>query len=262
MKKPGRLFLIKDIRQYLDIPVLDLGAVWILINSSIMKQKIIMLSLGIILINPTFGQLNEELVAVLDTVLQEDQKYRLEMDEIEKKYGWESQEMTDNWENMAKADSTNLIKVRKILDQWGWLGENIMGADGSSALFLVIQHANLETQVEYLPMLREAAARGDARPQDLAYLEDRVALAQGERQIYGSQLEIQYNTGEMYVLPIICPDSLDIRRAEVGLPPMSEYLNYAGMTWDLEKHKARTAKFEADRQRYLDSIQENSLKID
>ena len=65
---------------------------------------------------------------------------------------------------MERKDSINLIKVMKILDERGWLGKNVVGTQGNQTLFLVIQHADLEYQQKYLPMMREAVKDGNANP--------------------------------------------------------------------------------------------------
>ena len=90
---------------------------------------------------------------------------------------------------MKQKYSENLEIVKEILDQHGWLGKDIVGHYGNRALFLSIQHSDLETQITYLPMMREAVKNGNAEPANLALLEDRVAVRQGRKQIYGTQLE-------------------------------------------------------------------------
>jgi hypothetical protein len=91
---------------------------------------------------------------------------------------------------MNEKDSLNLIKVEKILNEHGWLGANVIGKQGNKTLFLVIQHSDLETQLRYLPIMREAVKNGNAKGKDFALLEDRIAIKQGKRQIYGSQIKI------------------------------------------------------------------------
>lgn len=181
--------------------------------------------------------LDKYLLAKLDTIYERDQKYRKQFLEIQKKYGMESKEMMTNIISMKQADAINLVEVTKILDNRGWLGANIVGEQGNSTLFLVIQHADMNTQLKYLPMMRKAVAKGNADASDLALLEDRVALKQGKKQIYGSQIEKNTETGELYVLPIKEPEKVNQRREKVGLMPIEEYLSHFGLTWDLEKHK-------------------------
>jgi hypothetical protein len=136
---------------------------------------------------------------------------------------------------MRHADSLNLPKVMDILDKHGWVGPAVVGQQGNITLFLVIQHADLKTQLKYLPMLREAVRKGDAQPSHLAMLEDRVALRQGKKQIYGSQVARDNTTGKYYVENLADPKNVDKRRAAVGLPPLAEYLKHWGIEWKVEE---------------------------
>ena len=188
--------------------------------------------------------LNINLVTILDTIHLEDQKYRIELQELEKKYSWESKEVQDLWKIIDIKDSINLIKVEKILDEKGWLGPDIIGEKGSLTLFLVVQHSNTKTQVKYLPMLREAVKNGNAKAKNLALMEDRVLLAQGEKQIYGSQLEQGDNSIKWKLSPMIDPDNVDKRRADVGLEPLAEYLQFWNLPWEVEKFKRSMEEYD------------------
>ena len=198
-----------------------------------MKQRILFTLFGVLFLNLAFGQnkqtpeatLNKYLVAILDTIHQEDQKYREEEQVLEKKFGWESKDVQDIEKIIKEKDSINLIQVEKIIAEYGWLGADIVGEMGNKTLFLVIQHSNTQTQVKYLPMLREAVKNGKAKASYLALMEDRVLLAQGEKQIYGSQLQMDSETNQWVLEPMIDPDNVDKRRAEVGLKPLSEYIS-------------------------------------
>jgi hypothetical protein len=187
---------------------------------------------------------NKPLVAKLDTIYVDDQQYRQQIDEFTKKYSWDSKEMQDLWRTILEKDSINLIKVKAILDQYGWLGSGVIGEQGNSTLFLVIQHADLATQEKYLPMMREAVKNGKAQASSLALLEDRVALRHGQKQIYGSQIRQDPETKEYYVMPLEDPDHVDKRRAEVGLPPLAEYVSHWHIKWDVEQYKKDLPKLE------------------
>jgi hypothetical protein len=195
------------------------------------------------------ANLNKPLVAILDSIYIEDQNYRQQIEVIEKKYGWESTQMKDHWKVINKKDSLNLIQVKAILDKYGWLGADVVGDQGNSTLFLVIQHSDQATQEKYLPMMRAAVKNGKAQARSLALLEDRVALGQGRRQIYGSQISRDPETKAYYVSPIEDPDNVDKRRAEVGLGPLSEYVSRWQIKWDVEQHKMDLPKLEGKRKR-------------
>lgn len=197
--------------------------------------------------NKEKGEANfdKPLVAILDTIFQEDQKYRLQIGEIEQKYGRQSDEMQAHWNLIMKKDSINLLKVQKILDERGWLGPSIIGNQGNQTLFLVIQHSELSIQEKYLPMMREAVQKGNANASSLALLEDRVALRQGRRQTYGSQISRDEETGAFYVSPLDDPDNVDERRAMVGLQPLQDYVSRWGITWDVAAYKLMLPEIEA-----------------
>jgi hypothetical protein len=187
--------------------------------------------------------LNKPLVRVLDTIYTEDQKYRMEIDEIEKKYGRDSKEMKAHWKIIGEKDSINLIKVTTILDKYGWLGPDEVGFSGNQTLFLVIQHSDIATQKKYLPMMREAAKNKKAQPSALALLEDRVALREGKKQIYGSQIG-RFDDGSYYVSALTDPDNVDKRRAEVGLQPLADYVKQWKITWDVAAYKKQLPDLE------------------
>lgn len=187
---------------------------------------------------------DKPLVALLDTIRQDDQGPRRQINEIIEKYGRDSDELKQHWEKIATKDSINLIKVKKILDERGWPGKDIIGKRGNMTLFLVIQHADLEVQEKYLPMIKEAVKKENIRPSSLALLEDRIAIRKGNKQIYGSQIGRDEETGTYYIYPLQDPDHVDKRRAEVGLGPLQDYISRWDITWDPEKYKQQLPDLE------------------
>ena len=187
---------------------------------------------------------DKPLQAELLTILDEDQKYRKQIHETLKKFNDDSKEMQDLWKITLQNDSINLLKVKKILDEKGWVGKDKVGAQANSALFLVIQHSDLETQKKYLPMMKEAVIKGNANAGSLALLIDRIEIREGRKQIYGSQIGTNPNTKTEYVLPLIDPDNADKRRAEVGLGSMSDYVKNWNLIWDVEKYKSDLPELE------------------
>ena len=185
------------------------------------------------------ANLDRPLVALLDSILTMDQGLREQIDEVEAKHGRDSKEMKAHWKKMHETDSMNIIVVMRILDERGWLGIDVVGRDGNSALFLVIQHADLATQEKYLPMMRAAVSAGNANASSLALLEDRILMRNGKLQLYGSQIGRDPATGEFYLSPLDDPDNVDMRRARMGLQPLADYLMNWNLKWDVEAYKAQ-----------------------
>jgi len=167
-------------------------------------------------------KLNIPLVNQLDSILYNDQKYRIEFDSMKTKYGNGSMELSNFIREMIEHDSVNLVKVKLILDKYGWLGAEELGRDGNSTLFLVIQHADLQTQEKYLPMMKDAVKNGRASPSDLALLVDRIEMKNNRPQIYGTQVIVDTN-GQPSLYKTIDDKNLNKRRKEVGLGSIEEY---------------------------------------
>lgn len=174
---------------------------------------------------------NQEIIEKLEEVLKRDQEYRKIYDALVAKYGRESDTVNKIIKQSKISDSLNLIEVKKILDTRGWLSKDDIGSNGNMTLFLVIQHADFETQKGYLPMLREAVKKGNAHGSFLALLEDRILVKEGKEQIYGSQVKIDSITQKHFVLPIKDPKNVDKRRKEIGLSDLSSYLLKYGINW-------------------------------
>jgi len=136
-----------------------------------------------------------------------------------------SQETLALVRKQQEADQANIKRLEEIIKQHGWPGKTLVGEDASASAFLIVQHAELKVQQKYLPMLKRAASAGQAKPDEVAMLEDRVLTREGKMQIYGTQLHAGPETGGKLVLyPIQDEPNVDKRRASVGLGPIAEYV--------------------------------------
>ncbi|MCB0516187.1 MAG: DUF6624 domain-containing protein [Chitinophagales bacterium] len=185
---------------------------------------------------------DKPLQAKLLAIFDDDQIIRRAYVAARNEFGYQSKQADSLSKIMFYRDSINLIKVTEILDQYGWVGPDKVGEAANQTLFLVIQHADLATQQKYLPMMRAAVKNNNASSKSLALLEDRVALGEGRRQIYGSQIGYDNDTNTSFVLPLDDPDNVDKRRAEAGLGPISEYVIQWNIIWDAEEYKKTTAQ--------------------
>ncbi len=197
--------------------------------------------------NEAEGVERSELSDLLDEILLKDQGGRKEFRAALNEYGYESEEAKKIGRQVYLSDSMNVITITNLLDNQGWPELNKIGRSGSNAIFLTLQHSNLETQEKYLPVLTQAVADEKIAPGALALFEDRLRLGQGKKQVYGSQVNRDRETGQNYVQPLMEPEKVNERRAEVGLGPIEDYLKTKGIDWDVEKHKALMKKMEAEK---------------
>jgi hypothetical protein len=131
----------------------------------------------------------------------------------------------------ARRDSVfvaNLERMRVILANYGWPGWRLVGQEGSHGAWLLLQHADRDTALQRtaLDLLARAVSAGDASGRDLAYLTDRVRLAEGRLQVYGTQLDYD-SRGCASPKPSENPGQLDARRAARGLEPVAVYIQHA-----------------------------------
>ena len=88
-----------------------------------------------------------------------------------------------------------------------------------------LQHAEYAVQKEMFPLVRDAYRANKLPGQFYALLFDRVLVREGKPQVYGTQAKglDQWKGKEPVLEPIEDEANVDRRRAEVGLPPLSEY---------------------------------------
>ena len=173
----------------------------------------------------TFGQTRAELDSLkilLEKVSVDDQKFRLGWDSIILKYGINSPEFIELVQKMNRQDSINMSIVGGIIDKYGWLSAEQISTEANSTLFMVIQHAPVEFQLKYLPVMKKAVDEKKAKASDYALLVDRTNMFQGKLQIYGSQFNYDAK-GNIHIYPIFDEPQLNERRNSVGLPSMEDY---------------------------------------
>lgn len=126
---------------------------------------------------------------------------------------------------MQAIDTANTERMRAIVRQYGWPSPELVGRDGAEAAFLLVQHAEFDFQKEMLPLVEKAYRSGGLSGQSYALLLDRVLVREGKPQVYGTQAKRfeEWKGQEPALEPIEDEANVDKRRAEVGLPPISEY---------------------------------------
>ena len=141
----------------------------------------------------------------------------------------------------VQEDKKNQDQVIKIIDENGWLGISQVGVLANNALFLVIQHAPVEIQEKYFPLLKESAEQGESRLADMALMDDRIRMYHKTKQLYGSQtITIE---GKHYVWPIEDAQNVDERRRNVQLSSLANYLNSMGLRYPQDELPAELFGF-------------------
>jgi len=131
----------------------------------------------------------------------------------------EADDALSAWDKSIDEDNTTWLKG--IVEKYGWPTISDIGPDGSQAAWLLVQHADHDPDFQSQCLaLMHALPKGEVKPANIAYLEDRVRVAQGKPQLYGTQF---YREGGKFApQPIEDPDNLEKRRQAMGLEPFSE----------------------------------------
>lgn len=123
----------------------------------------------------------------------------------------------------ADLDRAHTERMRAIIARIGWPTESKVGEEAAEKAWLLVQHSDHDTafQRHCLDLMKEAGPK-EVNMENVAYLEDRVRIASGEGQLYGTQFGDD-EEGKFGPLPIEDPEHLDERRAEMGMGSFAEY---------------------------------------
>jgi hypothetical protein len=123
---------------------------------------------------------------------------------------------------VKRADRENTAWLEKVVEKQGWPTITLVGKDGANAAWLLVQHADdaPKFQRKCLDLMTRLPGDEVSRT-NLAYLTDRVLLAEGKKQVYGTQFTL--SGGKWKPRPIDDEANVDKRRKEAGLAPIAEY---------------------------------------
>lgn len=112
-------------------------------------------------------------------------------------------------------DSLAFERITHIIDVFGYPSKAIAG-ESNSIPFYILSFAPLIIKEKYLNQLILAADRDDISWKSLAFFIDKLKIAKGEKQVFGTQGTYD-NHYKFTIYPCIEPEKLNERRARVGL---------------------------------------------
>ncbi|WP_299123591.1 DUF6624 domain-containing protein [uncultured Winogradskyella sp.] len=187
----------------------------------------------------------KNLIAILDTIWQKEQTPLRLRDSVMAIYGAESKEADIYQKTYRKNHAANIIKVKDILETYGWPDSTQIGTQHNLTICNVLQHADQATREHYIPLMKQAVLDKKLEPRFLVRAEDRIATDKGELQIYGGQMKYYPETKSFNVWPVYDPVNIDKRRAEIGLDSIAIFLkNRFDFNWNLEEQIKRSQEFE------------------
>lgn len=132
--------------------------------------------------------------------------------------GLDSPEAGKYFNEMASIDMTNRIKIKEILEKYGWIEQSKIGEKAAEAIFYVVQHTDLEFIEKYFSQFKNLAARGEASTSRCATMEDRILMWKGKKQIYGTQAYSNNLSGgkKIFIWPVEDPSQVNELRKRAG----------------------------------------------
>nr|WP_208759372.1 DUF6624 domain-containing protein [Salinivibrio costicola] len=137
---------------------------------------------------PALSAINADLKLELEEMAIADQSIRNKIREV----GWKNAQ-SDLLSKLELVVRKNTEKLKEIIDEHSWVTADLVGKSGVSAAFLIIQHSpDNSFKEKMLPFLKQSYINNEGvTGQEFALLTDRVLVAQGKAQIYGTQLRIE-----------------------------------------------------------------------
>ena len=125
-----------------------------------------------------------------------------------------------------EGDDARTQRLKEIIAEHGWPTIDLVGKDGANAAWAIVQDSDLDPDFHtvVLELLTAAAKADQASWGNVAYLDDRIAVAKGAKQTYGSQITCT-ESGASVTTPLAKPDRIEQLRAKAGMEPMHVYLN-------------------------------------
>lgn len=153
----------------------------------------------------------------------------LALNEIDKEFAIHNRQFTDSinlnainknkvislQSQLKSLDSISYSKVEFILSKFGNPSKKIVG-EMSSIPFYIISYAPIQIRERHLQTFALAANNKDIELKSYAFYVDKIKVAKGEKQIYGTQYYVTEN-GELIYYPSEDPENLNKKRLQMGL---------------------------------------------
>jgi hypothetical protein len=120
-------------------------------------------------------------------------------------------------------DADNLAWLKKLFRGDGIPTADQVGEQGIKWVWLLVQHADRDPklQASALPQFAKRYEAGELPADDLAKLTDRLLIALGKPQVFGTQFD--WFSGKFDLRTVGDIAAIDAHREKVGLMPLSDY---------------------------------------
>ena len=140
----------------------------------------------------------------------------------------------DSWDE--EVDVRHANRMKELVEEIGWPTTSKVGEKAAYSAWLLVQHADHDVDFQlYCLQLMKEAPTSEVSITNVAYLEDRVRVDQGLGQLYGTQFTQENN--QHVPRPIEDEETVDERRAEIGMGPLSEQIEHMYNKYPFKEEK-------------------------
>ena len=171
-----------------------------------------------------------QLDSLLRVVHDRDQAVRMEVIRLSQQVPPPVDSLMAAYARMQEADAENQRIVSELL-RGGW--PTGISDEAAETIWLVIDHADLEMQKRWMPLIEEQMAAGTISKSSYATLLDRMLMRENRPQRYGTQTcsltyiveaDSTHMEQRIWLWPVEQPERLDSLRKVMGLAPIATYL--------------------------------------
>ena len=144
--------------------------------------------------------------------------------------GDESDKYWDAVREAGRIAEENGEKLDSLISLHGWPRQNLVGQEQARAAALVILYSNVKFQKKYVSEIEKGVEYGEIPGWYLAGITDKILIADGEKQLYGTQYLYNDSTQSYEIAPIENEAEVDKRRMELGMEALDDYLKGQNVT--------------------------------
>jgi hypothetical protein len=124
--------------------------------------------------------------------------------------------MAAMWTVIGAVDTANQQALLDMLPPEGWFYKSVYGDGPANTAFLIIQHSDVDLWRRFLPVLEPLVATGEVEGQSYGLMYDRLAVAEGRPQRYGTQMTCKGGKFVVDYDDLEDPDHAEERRVAMG----------------------------------------------
>lgn len=124
-------------------------------------------------------------------------------------------------------DNQNSEKIKSIYEQIGFPTISKVGKSASHHFVTVLLHSqDIEFKKKVLEDMKDISDQ-EVDKKDMAYLEDKIRIAEDGQQLYGTQLTFNEEKQSYEVINLENHESVNERRLKIGLDTLEDYIKFA-----------------------------------